>query len=82
MAGLCRRHTEELEELLPSQIFSSCDGSNSLERIQREEPVLSDIQDCGAAAGDEQRILGSTQVNGIERAQMGVVAFVEWIMSH
>lgn len=61
--GLCHRHTEVLEKLLSSQIFGSCSGSNGLERIQGEEPLLSDVQDCDAATGDGQGIPGSTQVN-------------------
>ncbi len=63
VAGLCYRHTEELETLLSSQVCGSGDGSNSLERIQGEEPLLSDVQMCDAAAGAEQGIPGSTQVN-------------------
>lgn len=62
-AGLCRGHTEELEELLPPQNLGSSDSSNSLERIQREEPLLSDLQHCDEAADAGQRIPGSTQVN-------------------
>lgn len=66
--GLCHRHTEELEALLPSQIFGSCNGSGRLERIQGEEPLLSDLQECDAATGAEQGIPGSTQVNEREGA--------------
>lgn len=61
--GLRHRHSEELETLLSPQIFSSFDGSDSLERIQGEEPLLSDVQERDAAAGGGQGIPGSTQVN-------------------
>lgn len=61
--GLCHRHTEELEKLLSPQIFSSCNASNSLERIRGEEPLLSDTQSCDTAAGHGQGTPGSTQVN-------------------
>lgn len=63
VARLCHNHTEELEKLLPSQIFSSTSSSVSLEGIQGEKPLLSDIQGRGAAAGDRQRISGATQVS-------------------
>lgn len=62
VAGRCHRHTEELEALLSSQIFGSCNGPNSVERIQGEEPLLSDVQDCDAATGGGQGIPGPTQV--------------------
>lgn len=52
VARLCHYHTEELEKLPPSQIFSSTNGSVSLEGIQGEKTLLSDVQGCGAAAGD------------------------------
>ncbi len=63
VAGLCHRHTEELEKLLSSQIFGSGNDSDGVERIQGEEPLLSDAQDCDAATDDWQGIPGSTQVN-------------------
>lgn len=72
VAGLCHHHTEELEALHPSQIFGGCNGSNGLERIQGEEPLLSDLQECDAAAGAEQGIPGSTQVNERDRAEADV----------
>ena len=63
VAGLCRRHTEELETFLSPQIFSSCNASNCLERIRGEEPLLSDTQGCDTAAGRGQGTPGSTQVS-------------------
>lgn len=33
-----------------------------MERLQGEEPLLSDAQECDPASGNEQGILGSTQV--------------------
>lgn len=63
VAGLCHRHTEEMETFLSSQIFGSCDSSNGVERVQGEEPLLSDVQECDAASGDGQGMPGSTQVS-------------------
>lgn len=63
VSELCHHNSEELEKMLSTQIFGSRNGSKSMERIQGEEPLLSDIQNCDAAAGDGQGIPGSTQVN-------------------
>lgn len=62
VAGLCRGHPAELETRLPPQMLGSCDGSGSLERLQREEMLLPDTQECDAAPGPEQGSHGSPQV--------------------
>lgn len=82
VARLCHHHTEELERLLPSQISSSTHGSNSLERIQGEKTLLSDVQDCDAAAGNGQGIPGSTHVSERVKPWAGLwlVRFLRWFL--
>lgn len=63
VAGLCYGHTEKVEIFLPLPTFGGCDGSNSLEGVQGEEPLPADVQECDAASGDGQGIPGSTQVS-------------------
>jgi len=63
LAGLCHRHTEELEELLPSQVSGSYDSSNSLERVQTEEPLQQNARNGDAVTGHSQGIPGSTWVS-------------------
>lgn len=64
VAGLCRRHTEGVETFVSAEIFGCCDSSDSVERVQGEEPLLSDLQECDAASGAGQGVPGSTQVSG------------------
>lgn len=74
LAGLCRRHTEELEELLPSQVSGSYNNSNNLERIQGEEALLQNAHGSDTVASDWQRIPITTQVS--ERVES--VGFFWW----
>lgn len=65
LAGLCRCHTDKMENLLPAQIFGSCEDSSSVERVQGEETLRSDMQERDAASGHQQGVPGSTQVGGM-----------------
>lgn len=64
LAGVCCRHTEELEELeeVPTQDSGGYDYPNGVERLQREEPLLQNQQERDSVPGNGQGIPGSTQV--------------------
>lgn len=65
LAGLCHRHTDEMENVLPVQIFGGCEDSSSVERVQGEETLRSDVQERDASSGHRQGVPGSTQVSGM-----------------
>lgn len=64
VAGLCPRHSEGVETFVSAEIFGCCDSADSMERVQGEEPLLSDLQECDTASDAGQGIPGSTQVSG------------------
>lgn len=63
-AGLCRRHTEEMEAFLSAQIFGGRDASGGVEGVQGEEPLPSDVRGRDATSGAGKGIRGSPQVSG------------------
>lgn len=63
-AGLCRHHTEEMEALLPPQVPGGRGATGSMEGVQGEEALLSDVWGRDATSGSGEGIRGSPQVSG------------------